>query len=156
MLVKDIKILPSFRAASPALEKTERKEQYYLECGKFDSEIVLDRAGNLIDGYINYLLAVKYGLKQVFVRYGQRQVVIAAHKLGGKLYVWELPGSLTGKVQVGDKVVVQSSKGPRIVRVAGVQEYGSQEHEPHRMVIKCCRKGGRADGNQRVNQNDNQ
>ncbi|MCI8607116.1 MAG: hypothetical protein HFG72_09965 [Hungatella sp.] len=156
MFVEDIKILPWFKATPPKPEKMERKERYYLEHGDFESRIVLDRVGNLVDGYINYLLAVKYGLKHVFVRYGRRQVVIAAHKPGGKLYVWELPGSLTGKVQVGDKVVVQSSKGPRIVRVAGVQEYGSQEHEPHRMVIKCCRKGGRADGNQRVNQNDNQ
>ena len=141
MFIGNIKILPWFKATSPALEKMEQKERYYLENGKLESKIIVDEAGNLIDGYTSYLLAVKYGLRYVSVKYGQRQIVMAAHKPGGKLYVWELPGSLTGKVQVGDKVVVRTRKGCTAVKVAEVQEYARQEHDPCRMVIRRCGKG---------------
>lgn len=156
MFIGNIKILPWFKATSPALEKMEQKERYYLENGKLESKIIVDEAGNLIDGYTSYLLAVKYGLRYVSVKYGQRQIVMAAHKPGGKLYVWELPGSLTGKVQVGDKVVVRTRKGCTAVKVAEVQEYARQEHDPCRMVIRRCGKGGRMDGYQRADRIDNQ
>ena len=156
MFIGDIKILPCFKATPPKPEKLERRERHCLEHGKFESVIVVDGAGNLIDGYTTYLLAGKYGLEYVPVRYGQRQIVMAAHKPGGKLYVWELPGSLTGKVQVGDKVVVRTRKGCTAVKVAEVQEYARQEHDPCRMVIRRCGKGGRMDGYQRAGRINNQ
>lgn len=156
MFIGDIKILPWFKATSPAPEKIEQKERYYLENGKLESKIIVDEAGNLIDGYTSYLLAVKYGLEHVPVRYGRRQIIAAAHRPGGKLYTWELPGILVGQVKIGDRVVVRTGKDCMVVKVAEVQEYARQEHDPCRMVIRRCGKGGRMDGYQRADRINNQ
>ena len=96
----------------------------------------LDGAGNLIDGYTSYLLAKAHGLDSVPVRYGRRQIVRASHRKGGKLYAWELPGLLVGRVSVGEKLVVRTSRGLRTVTVAEVEEYAGQEPEPLRMAIR--------------------
>lgn len=141
MFVEDINIFPWFKETPSKPEKMERKERYYLEHGEFESRIVLDRVGNLVDGYTSYLLAVKHGESFVMYDLCRGMVIHAAHKPGGKLYTWELPGNLVGKVRVGDKVVVETERGARTVIVAGVQEYGRQEHEATRMVIRRCRKG---------------
>ena len=95
----------------------------------------------MVDGYTSYLLAVKHGESFVMYDLCRGMVIHAAHKPGGKLYTWELPGNLAGKVRVGDKVVVETERGTRTVIVAGVQEYGRQEHEATRMVIRRCKKG---------------
>lgn len=72
MRIDDIKIFPCFAEHSPKAEKLEQKEQYFMETGLLQSQIILDSRGNLIDGYTSYLLAVKYGLQSVSVRYGKR------------------------------------------------------------------------------------
>ena len=65
MTIDDIKIFPCFSTHPPKLEKMERKEQYFRETGCLQSEIILDGAGNLIDGYTSYLLAKAHGLASV-------------------------------------------------------------------------------------------
>jgi len=139
--IDEIRIFPCFRARPPLAEKLDRKERYYLERGEFESEIVLDGSGNLIDGYTTYLLAEKYGLEHVPVRYGRRQIIRAAHRPGGKLYTWELPGILIGRVKAGDRVVVRTGKGHTTVNVAEVEEYAGQEPEPLRMALRRCKRG---------------
>ena len=112
------------------------KEQYFRETGCLQSEIILDGAGNLIDGYTSYLLAKAHGLASVPIRYGRRQIVRASHRNGGKLYAWELPGLLVGRVSVGEKLIVRTSRGLRTVTVAEVEEYAEQDPEPLRMAIR--------------------
>ncbi len=141
MRIDEIRIFPCFRARPPLAEKLDRKERYYLEYGEFESEIVLDGSGNLIDGYTTYLLAGKYGLEHIPVRYGRRQIIRAAHRPGGKLYTWELPGILVDRVRAGDRVGVRTEKGHTTVMVAGVEEYAGQEPEPLRMVLWRCKRG---------------
>ena len=141
MRIDEIRIFPCFRARPPLAEKLDRKERYYLEHGEFESEIVLDGSGNLIDGYSTYLLAGKYGLEHIPVRYGRRQIIRAAHRPGGKLYTWELPGILVDRVRAGDRVGVRTEKGHTTVMVAGVEEYAGQEPEPLRMVLWRCKRG---------------
>ena len=141
MRIDEIRIFPFFRARPPLAEKLDRKERYYLEHGEFESEIVLDGSGNLIDGYTTYLLAGKYGLEHIPVRYGRRQIIRAAHRPGGKLYTWELPGILVDRVRAGDRVGVRTEKGHTTVMVAGVEEYAGQEPEPLRMVLWRCKRG---------------
>lgn len=136
MKVDDIKIYPCFADTPPEAGKLEQKEEYFQRTGDFESEIVLDVEGKLIDGYTSYLLAKKYGLESVPVKYGQRQIIRAVHKTGGKVYAWELPGILTNRVFAGDKVVVETSRGRRKVRVVSVEEYGQQDREPLRMVVR--------------------
>ena len=131
-----IKIFPCFATHSPKAEKMEQKERYFMETGLLQSQIILDSRGNLIDGYTSYLLAVKYGLQSVPVRYGKRQIVKASYKPGKKIYSWELPEILIDQVSVGDKVLVHAQRGVRVVTVAAVGEYAGQEQEPLRMVIR--------------------
>lgn len=142
MRVDEIKIFPFFRENPPKPEKLRRKEEYFQRTGRFESEVVLDTSGNLIDGYTTYLLARKYHVERVAVRYGRRQIIRAAHKPGGKLYTWELPKNLVGWVRAGDRVLAQTEKGCAVVLVESVEEYGFREREPGRMVVKRCKKGG--------------
>ena len=142
MRVDEIKIFPFFRDNPPKPEKLRRKEEYFQRNGRFESEVVLDTSGNLIDGYTTYLLARKYNVERVAVRYGRRQVIWAAHRPGGKLYAWELPGRLVGWVRAGDRVLVRTKRGHVVVLVVSVEQYGVWEREPGRMVIKRCEKGG--------------
>lgn len=136
MKTDEIRIFPCFAEHPPKPEKMESKNRYYQENASFESEIILDGAGNLIDGYTSYLLAIRYGVSHVPVRYGRRQTITAAHKAGGPLYRWELPGLLVGKVHPGDKVTVQTARGFRRVVVEAVEEYSGQEPEPLKMVVR--------------------
>ncbi len=136
MRIDEIRIFPCFAAHPPKLKKMERKDWHYQEHGSFESEIILDGARNLIDGYTSYLLAVWYGVTHVPVKYGRRQTITAAHKSGGTLYRWELPGLLVGKVHPGDAVTVQTARGFRRVTVEAVEEYAGQEPEALKMVVR--------------------
>lgn len=140
MRINDIKIFPCFAEHSPKAEKMQQKEQYFTETGLLQSQIILDSQGNLIDGYTSYLLAVKYGLQSVSVKYGKRQIVRASQKSGGKLYTWELPGLLIDRVHIGDKVIVHSNKGIRTVKVAAVEDYSGQDLEPLKMAIRIKKR----------------
>lgn len=125
--IEDIKIFPWFEETPPDPEKVKRKEAYLLETGQMPSEIVLDREGRLLDGYISYLLLKKHGIKHVPVKYGKRQIIKAYHRPGGKLYTWELPECLIDSVNTGDRVAVATNGGARCVTVAAVEEYGGAE-----------------------------
>ncbi|MDE6055595.1 MAG: hypothetical protein K2G55_17975, partial [Lachnospiraceae bacterium] len=135
--VDTIKIFPCFATHSPKAEKMEQKERYFMETGLLQSQIILDSWGNLIDGYTSYLLAVQYGLQSVPVRYGRRKIVRANYKPGKKAYSWELPEILIDQVSVGDKVLVHTQRGVRVVTVAAVEEYAGNEPDPLRMVIRA-------------------
>lgn len=146
MRIDDIKIFPCFAEHSPKAEKLEQKEQYFMETGLLQSQIILDSRGNLIDGYTSYLLAVKHGIQRVPVRYGKRQIVRASHRNGGKLYTWELPGILIDRVSAGDRVIVRTERGFTAVTVVAVEEYAGPDQDPLRMVIKVKRKGRQHNG----------
>lgn len=136
MKIDDIKIYPCFEAHPPKPEKMEQKKWDYAQHGLQNADIVLDSRNYLIDGYTYYLIARNYGLTHVPIRYGHRQIIRASHKKGGKMYAWELPGLLIGRVSVGEKLIVRTAKGQRTVTVAAVEEYAGQEPEPLRMAVK--------------------
>lgn len=140
MRIDNIKIFPCFTEHPPKPEKMERKDLYYQIHGSFESEIILDSSGHLIDGYTSYLLAVRYSVSDVPVTYGRRQIIKAAHWPGGKLYAWELPGILIDRVQIGDRVLVRSGRGVKAVTVAAVEEYGQQAPEPLRIVVRRIKR----------------
>lgn len=141
MKIDDIKIYPCFAAHEPKPEKMGQKEQYFKETGLLQSQIILDSRDSLIDGYTSYLLAKAHGIQCVPIRYGRRQIVRASHKPGGKLYAWELPGFLIDRVSAGDKAVVRTERGVRVVTVEAVEEYAGNEPEPLRMVIRGKGRG---------------
>lgn len=137
MKVDDIKIFPCFEEHPPKIEKMEQKRQYFQETGLLQSQIILDRENNLIDGYTSYLLAKENNMECVPVRYRKRQIVRAYHRQGGKLYVWELPGLLIDRVFVEDKLIVPTQRGVRVVTAAAVEEYRPEKYpEPLDTVIR--------------------
>lgn len=95
-----------------------------------------------ISGAAMYLLAVAHGIQCLPVRYNRRQSVSASHKPGGRLYTWELPGILIDWVSAGDKVLIHTQRGVRVVTAAAVEESAGNEPEPPKMVIRVKRKGG--------------
>ena len=119
----------------------EEKRQYLNDNGALQSEIVLDEDGYLIDGFTSYLLAREWGLVDVPVRRGKRQVIQAYHRPDGKLYTWRLPEELTDQVSVGDRVAVHTQGGIRCVTVAAVERYIPQ-NGAKRMRMAIRRKGG--------------
>lgn len=139
--IDDIKIFPCFEEHPPKTEKMEQKRAYFRETGLLQSQIILDSENNLIDGYTSYLLARENDMEYVPIRYGKRQIVRAYHREGGKLYAWELPGLLIARVSVGDKLIVPTQRGVRVVTVAAVEEYRPEEYpEPLRTVIRRKKK----------------
>ena len=140
--VDAIGIYSCFAAHEPEPEKMQQKEQYFLENGILQSQIILDSRGNLIDGYISFLLAKKYGIRSVPVRYGKRQIIQATLKPGGRLYSWELPGLLIDRISIGERVLVHTKSGVRTVIVKEVEDYAGHEPEAFGMVIRARRRGG--------------
>jgi len=128
MRIEDIKILPCFAEHPPKEKLMQRKRLYYAENGLLQAEIILDSGNNLIDGYTSYLVAQENGIDSVPVRYGERQIIKGRHKADGKLYMWELPGLLIGRVAAGDKVVVHTRRGVITVTVAAVEPYNPEEY----------------------------
>ncbi len=145
MRLRDIQIYPCYQDTPPKPEKMERKAQYFEQTGHFQSEIVLDKDGYLIDGYTSYLLAAQHKMGRVPIRFGKRQIIRACHKRGGKLYAWELPQSMIDRVSAGDKVLVPTKRGCRVVTVAAVEPYTSQEHTRNLRTAIKVRKGAQHD-----------
>ena len=124
MLVSDIKIFPDF--VQPSDEKMEKKRQYLKKHRDFQTDIVVDEEGYLLNGFTSYLLAKELRIVDVPVRRGEWQVIRAYHRPGGKLYRWRLPEDLTGQISVGDRVLVHTKKGVKCVTVAAVEKYVHQ------------------------------
>ena len=142
MRLKDIQIYPCYEEHPPKPEKMNGKTKYFEKTGRFQSEIILDKDGYLIDGYTSYLLAQQQGMRRVLIRYGKRQIIKAYHREGGALYEWELPQSMIDRVSAGDRVLVPTKHGVRVVTVAAVEPYKPQEHTRNlRTAIRVKKRG---------------
>ncbi len=141
MLLNDITIYPCFWETQPGNGKMEEKRRYLKENGTFQSEIMLDEDGYLIDGFTSYLLARESGITDVPVKHGKRQVIQAHHRPGGKLYTWKSPERLTDKISAGDRVLVHTRGGVRYATVAAVERY-IPKSDTGRLRTAIRRKGG--------------
>ena len=65
--VSSISIHESFKNTNPSLSKILAKLEYYKENGKFKKDIIINRDGLLLDGYINYLLCKTIGIDTIRV-----------------------------------------------------------------------------------------
>ena len=142
MLVSDIKIFPAFWEVLPSDRTMEMKRQYFKKHRDFQSKIVVDGEGYLLDGFTSYLLAKEYRIVDVPVRRREWQMVWAYHKPGKKLYTWRLPEKLTGQISVGDRVLVRTPSNVCCVTVAAVERFippsGSQRMKK---VLKRADRG---------------
>lgn len=141
MKIDDIKIYSCFEAHPPRAEKYEAKSWQYAKSGMEEFDIVLDSRNYLIDGYCGYLLAREHGLTHIPIRYEGRWKATACHRPGGRLYCWELPGYLYGKVKPGDQLCVPGAKGETWVKVIDVMEHKpAAGEEPLKVAIHRKRR----------------
>ena len=141
MRISNIHIFPCFQETPPDPVKLQKKEQYYNTTGLLQSQIILDGNNYLIDGFTSYLLAIKNGIEYLPVQYGKRQIAWCYHKKGGKLYAWELPGLLVDRVSPGERLIVETSRGLRTVRVALVEDCIDQEPGTYKKAVRKRKRG---------------
>lgn len=65
MRIKDIIIPKEFQ--KPRTEKMNERIEYFKKNQNFETQIVVDKDNNLIDGYTTYLIAKKYGINFINV-----------------------------------------------------------------------------------------
>ena len=144
--VSKIKILPEFAATQPYFRKMEECEKFYLDHHKLDRYIAVNKDGYLVDGYIGYLVAKKYGIDKVrikrsdiklknpkinywFLKSYRRTYVFGRHvgQSTDKEYVWYLPDSKIGVIDIspGDLVLAETKYGVMPVNVTKVKELGN-------------------------------
>lgn len=138
--LKDIIISEDYKNTQPGSRKMERAELRYLLTRELPVNIVINDDGVLIDGYITYLLAVKYGVERLDVFRGYVEIVEAVHRpLSKKSYAWRVPFSLIGQIKAGDYVIVPAPAGAQRVKVVNVirQQYPDQEIGKKTLFKKC-------------------
>lgn len=62
---KDININLSWRKTQINKNKLKRKMEYWFRTGEFESQIILDKDFNLIDGYSSFYIAESNGIDKV-------------------------------------------------------------------------------------------
>lgn len=63
--LSDITIPRNYKAHPPGRLKMTRKRAFYRNTGEFESEIILHKNFELLDGYTSYILAKENGLTKV-------------------------------------------------------------------------------------------
>ena len=62
---KDIKVPVSYKRTRIGKEKWKRKMNYWLRTGEFESDILIDRDFNLVDGYSSMKIAHLKNIEKV-------------------------------------------------------------------------------------------
>ncbi len=135
MKLSDIKIRKSFKRTSPNQDKMNACRDYYEKHCCIDRDLVVNRHGYLVDGYIGYLVLMENGVEEADVVGGkaQKQVttyrnvdttyVFGRHTVNGKEYVWRVCNNKVRpeKVHVGSKVLVNTKYGNRVITVTKIE-----------------------------------
>lgn len=143
--IKDVIISEDYKNTAPGEQKIKRAEQRYLQTGILPVNIVINDKNVLIDGYITYLVAVKYEVRQINVYRGYTEIVEAVHYAGSfKPYRWRVPLKLIGTIEVNDYIIVPTARGAKCVRVINIvrQQYPDQSRALKPVYKKCQRRGG--------------
>ena len=75
MNIYDIKIPPHMAHSKIGREKLRSKFLYYYYTGEFESKIVVNSDGYLLDGLTSVVIAKTYGLEEVEVNVFERQKI---------------------------------------------------------------------------------
>ena len=65
--LNSIKVNKAFRSTTPNIDKVVYCEQFYLQNGYFDRDIIINQHGYIMDGYMAYLVAKAQGLEKIKV-----------------------------------------------------------------------------------------
>lgn len=138
--ISDIKIQPEYEKTRPSKAKLKECEDFYLKYHKLDRYIGINSDGYLVDGYVGYLVAKKFGLqivkikkteeklsdgniKYLFLRPVKHTYVYGIHdeQHTNKKYVWRIPDNKNIKLHVGDKAIVATKHGLSTISVTDIQ-----------------------------------
>lgn len=147
MKISDIKIQSNFKSTTPSEKKLLECRQYFNKYGKIDRDIVIDKDGYLVDGYVGYLVLRENNIKNVKVvlsnnrhHYGNKYVyVFGCHSNNGREYVWRVPNKSKFKnIKVGSNVLVQTKFGIKMITVKRIKAlYLPPVTIPIKKVVRC-------------------
>lgn len=137
MELKKIIIPEEFKLTPPASWKLQRVEDYYQQYKALPGKITVSYTGVLLDGYTIYRVARAHSIGQVPVRIRSVEIIEGVHKYGGKAYAWRVPEDLRGAIQQGDRCLVSTQHGFRVVTVRNMRYQLSSGYL--RPVVKIIR-----------------
>lgn len=152
MKLSDIKIRDSFKRTLPNQSKLDDCRDYFKRHGCIDRELVLNKYGYLIDGYVGYLVLLENGVAEtdVVIRSGQHSTstyrnsdttyVFGYHTVSGKEYVWRLSKNKVDheKVHIGSRVLVNTRHGNKVITVTKIETLASPPvTTPVKKVLRC-------------------
>lgn len=129
--LKDIIISDDYKEHQPKQKKLDSKQAYYEQFGELPADIIINNDNVLIDGYTTYLKALEYGIESIDISRGYIEVIEAKHRAAGDIYLWRVPAKLTGKLEIGRKCLVRTSKGVRRVRIVSIMQQQYPQQEPY-------------------------
>lgn len=134
MKLSDIKIRGKFKRTTPSQDKMNACRDYYEKHCCIDRNLVVNRYGYLVDGYIGYLVLMENGVEEAYVvgkddqrtttyRCVDTTYVFGCHTVNGKEYVWRLCNNKVRpeKVHIGSKVLVNTKYGNRVITVTKIE-----------------------------------
>ncbi len=145
MKISDIKIQDDFKISIPSNRKLQKCREYFRKHGTIDREIVVNKNGYLIDGYIGYLVLLENGIEDVKVvsinqKYKNKTIYIFGCHANGKEYVWRLPKKIKSddNIVVGSKILVHTKFGIKRITVTRIETlYYPPVSMPVKKVIRC-------------------
>lgn len=152
--LSNITVPEMFLESLPSIIKTRIIEKKYADGIDIGKDIEIDPYGNLVDGYIRYVVLVNHGCKYADVtvvksnNYNEHKpksviYVFAKHYEKGKLYVWKLTNRTRHKnlLEIGAPVLVATKNGKAKVIVEKIELLDKPPIDINvRRVIECFRK----------------
>ena len=148
MKLSDIKISSSFAATLPKEEKLNTCREYWNKNHKQDRDIVVNKDGILVDGYVQYLVLKEasvedvnvkvQGRKKINKRSMKKEYVEPVYKNSTttyiygvhpnaklqKEYVWRVPNSWKGwenDLLPGDVILVRTQYGVKPIKITNIE-----------------------------------
>lgn len=149
--LKDIVIPDKFRRSIPNDYKIANVSIEYDNGVNIAKEIIVNTAGELIDGYIRYLVLLYRGVERAEVTIANKvhyknvptKYVFGKHKPDGKTYVWRMTKKTKHpeRLAVGNFVQVATKQGDKRIIVEKIEVLDTPPVEmPVRKVKKCYQK----------------
>lgn len=124
IFLNDIIIPKKFKESRPRADKVTKVYNHFMQFGKLDKPIVVNRQLELQDGYIRYLVLKMNAFTHADVVIQDKSVYVwGKHKPTGKEYVWKLPHHIAiqvGNIYPGERLVVATRYGKKVITVTRV------------------------------------
>ena len=150
--LSNITVPEMFLESLPSIIKTRIIEKKYADGIDIGKDIEIDPYGNLVDGYIRYVVLVNHGCKYADVtvvksknEHKTKSVIYVFFFLyeKEKLYVWKLTNRTRHKnlLEIGSRVLVATKNGKAKVIVEKIELLDEPPIDINvRRVIECFRK----------------